>query len=150
MFSVLVIRLRSLRLLRVSFLFSSRSRHTMCLSDWSSDVCSSDLFHRLRIDYRNAARPVLQHLVDRALAVADGLLRRAAEVDVPEHGPVLRVNHQQALGRMASDIDAIVGRIAVDAVRAESLRRCDRLDQLQGLDVEHRGLWMIAGEAVPG
>src|SRR5205814_5267187 len=24
--------------------FSSRSRHTICLSDWSSDVCSSDLF----------------------------------------------------------------------------------------------------------
>src|SRR5205814_6310005 len=25
--------------------FSSRRRHTRCLSDWSSDVCSSDLFH---------------------------------------------------------------------------------------------------------
>src|SRR5262245_39022266 len=24
------------------FFFSSRRRHTMCLSDWSSDVCSSD------------------------------------------------------------------------------------------------------------
>src|SRR5205814_2873930 len=24
--------------------FSSRRRHTRCLSDWSSDVCSSDLF----------------------------------------------------------------------------------------------------------
>src|SRR5947207_1848752 len=63
MFSVLVIRLRSLRLLRVSgivmrlrmflllitFLksfFSSRSRHTRSLCDWSSDVCSSDLILR--------------------------------------------------------------------------------------------------------
>src|ERR1035438_243435 len=26
------------------FFFSSRRRHTTCLSDWSSDVCSSDLF----------------------------------------------------------------------------------------------------------
>src|SRR5437899_872613 len=26
-----------------SFVFSSRRRHTRCLSDWSSDVCSSDL-----------------------------------------------------------------------------------------------------------
>src|SRR5436853_493773 len=26
-----------------SFFFSSRRRHTICLSDWSSDVCSSDL-----------------------------------------------------------------------------------------------------------
>src|SRR5262245_64915042 len=27
------------------FFFSSRRRHTRCLSDWSSDVCSSDLDH---------------------------------------------------------------------------------------------------------
>src|ERR1039458_2902067 len=27
------------------FFFSSRRRHTRCLSDWSSDVCSSDLIH---------------------------------------------------------------------------------------------------------
>src|SRR5437899_12243703 len=27
----------------VWFFFSSRRRHTRCLSDWSSDVCSSDL-----------------------------------------------------------------------------------------------------------
>src|SRR5262245_64832453 len=26
----------------VVFFFSSRRRHTRCLSDWSSDVCSSD------------------------------------------------------------------------------------------------------------
>src|ERR1035438_10714629 len=29
--------------------FSSRRRHTRCLSDWSSDVCSSDLFAQLRM-----------------------------------------------------------------------------------------------------
>src|SRR5262245_64113486 len=28
-----------------SFFFSGRRRHTSCLSDWSSDVCSSDLEH---------------------------------------------------------------------------------------------------------
>src|SRR5258705_10280124 len=28
------------------FFFSSRRRHTRCLSDWSSDVCSSDLTDR--------------------------------------------------------------------------------------------------------
>src|SRR5205814_5345328 len=28
--------------------FSSRRRHTRCLSDWSSDVCSSDLARRRR------------------------------------------------------------------------------------------------------
>src|SRR5438045_7438775 len=32
------------------FFFSSRRRHTRCLSDWSSDVCSSDLAEALGID----------------------------------------------------------------------------------------------------
>src|SRR5262245_63099649 len=31
------------------FFFSSRRRHTRCLSDWSSDVCSSDLGMRRRV-----------------------------------------------------------------------------------------------------
>src|SRR5258705_8458699 len=30
-------------MLNFFFFFSSRRRHTRCLSDWSSDVCSSDL-----------------------------------------------------------------------------------------------------------
>src|SRR5262245_64751544 len=34
------------------FFFSSRRRHTRCLSDWSSDVCSSDLpDHRFRVEH---------------------------------------------------------------------------------------------------
>src|ERR1035438_4255612 len=32
------------------FFFSSRRRHTRCLSDWSSDVCSSDLVELLLSD----------------------------------------------------------------------------------------------------
>src|SRR5438874_7937823 len=34
---------------RCFFFFSSRRRHTRSLRDWSSDVCSSDLFDRIRI-----------------------------------------------------------------------------------------------------
>src|SRR5205814_5900462 len=34
---------------RFCFFFSSRRRHTRCLSDWSSDVCSSDLYGRRRV-----------------------------------------------------------------------------------------------------
>src|SRR5262245_62523049 len=30
----------------LAFFFSSRRRHTRCLSDWSSDVCSSDLWSK--------------------------------------------------------------------------------------------------------
>src|SRR5699024_11615272 len=33
----------------LSFIFSSRSRHTISKRDWSSDVCSSDLKFGLRI-----------------------------------------------------------------------------------------------------
>src|SRR5205814_6370260 len=33
------------------FFFSSRRRHTRCLSDWSSDVCSSDLVNGVGIGY---------------------------------------------------------------------------------------------------
>src|SRR5262245_416306 len=34
------------------FFFSSRRRHTRCLSDWSSDVCSSDLSGINRLQLR--------------------------------------------------------------------------------------------------
>src|SRR5262245_66086508 len=46
----------------ILFFFSSRRRHTRCLSDWSSDVCSSDL----------AARPQMG---------------QAAPADLPDRGP---------------------------------------------------------------
>src|SRR5947199_3170104 len=32
----------------ISIFFSSIRRHTRCLSDWSSDVCSSDLWHTVQ------------------------------------------------------------------------------------------------------
>src|SRR5215212_11532632 len=35
--------MRRLMIFLVFFFCSSRRRHTSCLSDWSSDVCSSDL-----------------------------------------------------------------------------------------------------------
>src|SRR5262245_63747335 len=42
-----------------SFFFSSRRRHTRCLSDWSSDVCSSDLRARVRRQHhRGRLRPL--------------------------------------------------------------------------------------------
>src|SRR5437899_3227244 len=38
-----------------NFFFSSRRRHTRCLSDWSSDVCSSDLADREVAEQRAGA-----------------------------------------------------------------------------------------------
>src|SRR5205814_5521817 len=46
----------------VFFFFSSRRRHTRCLSDWSSDVCSSDLSDEQLIwtDDHNPPTPTTQ------------------------------------------------------------------------------------------
>src|SRR5205814_4901240 len=49
------------------FFFSSRRRHTRCLSDWSSDVCSSDLEDGGVVEADPAAvKQVLLHLVTNA------------------------------------------------------------------------------------
>src|SRR5205814_816452 len=50
------------------FFFSSRRRHTRCLSDWSSDVCSSDLAARSK---RSSNSPV-RHVFDRRCPAKDG------------------------------------------------------------------------------
>src|SRR6266513_2869132 len=48
------------------FFFSSRRRHTRSKRDWSSDVCSSDLFHRrMSIHLRGRERGVTQQLLYR-------------------------------------------------------------------------------------
>src|SRR5437899_9100239 len=40
------------------FFFSSRRRHTRCLSDWSSDVCSSDLCAACKRHEGDVSRPL--------------------------------------------------------------------------------------------
>src|SRR5947199_7493030 len=63
------------------FFFSSRRRHTRCLSDWSSDVCSSDLRPEDEVvvfadsDIRPAPdwlRQLVQPLADSTVGVATG------------------------------------------------------------------------------
>src|SRR5262249_58036522 len=39
------------------FFFSSRRRHTRLVSDWSSDVCSSDLFWAILVAFNTYLRP---------------------------------------------------------------------------------------------
>src|SRR5947199_10551663 len=52
-----------------SFFFSSRRRHTRCLSDWSSDVCSSDLPLRETPEYLVGETDIAfeQHVVQLSL-----------------------------------------------------------------------------------
>src|SRR5437899_11931979 len=53
-----------------AFFFSSRRRHTRCLSDWSSDVCSSDLYayrsslNRTMVNHLEAKAQMLMRTVD--------------------------------------------------------------------------------------
>src|ERR1041385_3238110 len=48
----------------VLFFFSSRRRHTRCSRDWSSDVCSSDLFERIGVGHcqGTAEGPFARHI----------------------------------------------------------------------------------------
>src|ERR1039458_8390052 len=57
-----------LKLRRVLFLFSSRRRHTRCLSDWSSDVCSSDLVSQAAPRRQHAGLARRRQLLDRGKA----------------------------------------------------------------------------------
>src|SRR5262245_64581523 len=78
------------------FFFSSRRRHTRCLSDWSSDVCSSDLVPQVeRIDRLHVVMAVEQEA--RAGAVA----------------PVAALRHhdRMPLGRPYAGLEADAGEI---------------------------------------
>src|SRR5262245_63465626 len=68
------------------FFFSSRRRHTRCLRDWSSDVCSSDLGpRRARRSSRRSVRAGL-----RALRNADRRARLPAETAAETMSAILR------------------------------------------------------------
>src|ERR1035438_10718827 len=55
------------------FFFSSRRRHTRCLSDWSSDVCSSDLHSRSALIPSLVMLPLIQCHQTRGLALSGGV-----------------------------------------------------------------------------
>src|SRR5256885_5093492 len=62
----------------VFFFFSSRRRHTRLQGDWSSDVCSSDLYELLQIDLTRPPRQTDVIVVKQALLSMFGM---AAPVD---------------------------------------------------------------------
>src|SRR5258706_2307639 len=67
--------------IRCLFFFSSRRRHTRLVSDWSSDVCSSDLmFAVLAHDF---AKPQTTHVAER-----DGQQRIVSPGHEEQGGPL--------------------------------------------------------------
>src|SRR5258705_4743214 len=74
------------------FFFSRRRRHTRCLSDWSSDVCSSDLSARA---FSEAARRMaIGTAIEKARADADaaakaahGTLGTLLEINIGSYSP---------------------------------------------------------------
>src|SRR5215813_831310 len=64
------------------FFFSSRRRHTRCGRDWSSDVCSSDLF-RLDVIDPSETRPPRRE---------PRILGHAAFVEIARDAPLLRID----------------------------------------------------------
>src|SRR5438067_5178300 len=65
------------------FFFSSRRRHTSSKRDWSSDVCSSDLFFDTALSRQNA-KPVIAELLGTQRRVEEGLQRPLQSI-----GPLL-------------------------------------------------------------
>src|SRR3546814_4402804 len=69
------------------FFFKQKTAYEMRISDWSSDVCSSDLLRRLVVDGAEGLRPAgfrgLRH-ADLALRRARAVVLDGAEVHVDE------------------------------------------------------------------
>src|SRR5215472_1155685 len=113
------------------FFFSSRRRHTRCLSDWSSDVCSSDLG---------------KYAVQAAIAALHAQARSARETDWPQiaalygllamihPSPVVELNRAAAVamadgperGLAMLDTIDLPGYHLLPAARADLLRRSGR------------------------
>src|SRR5262245_63326261 len=107
------------------FFFSSRRRHTRCLSDWSSDVCSSDLLLQTAKSFGGGSDTLLSLL-------KEGFIREAGDGDKPVPAPAAAA--PAAAGPM-SDAEREIGRascrervemaVGAGACRKESEGDCD-------------------------
>src|SRR5437899_3649275 len=88
------------------FFFSSRRRHTRCLSDWSSDVCSSDLEETIYVTPSRLPASIQSAVTDAtasaaaALGLEEGPVH--AEVRVNEHGPFVIELAARSIGGLCS------------------------------------------------
>src|SRR3989442_3537024 len=84
------------------FFFSSRRRHTRCGRDWSSDVCSSDLFtHHVARVVGEALSEVKPLLRDRATITAADInsVERAVEREILIVSAELKRSEERRVGK---------------------------------------------------
>src|SRR6266542_4827 len=99
------------------FFFSSRRRHTICYRDWSSDVCSSDLYDWVVVTSANGARELGQRMRGRPGRIAAiGPRTAAALPEKPDLVP--SVSTQEGL---LADLPRPAGRVLFAG--AEGARR---------------------------
>src|SRR5438046_1051827 len=99
------------------FFFSSRRRHTRLVSDWSSDVCSSDLHSA------GVAAEFLEHSNDELVhadQIADRIVQLGGEPNFSPEGLLTRAHSEYVIGTTLIDMikeDLVAERIAIDTYR---------------------------------
>src|SRR5476649_2073715 len=106
------------------FFFSSRRRHTRSLSDWSSDVCSSDLQTLF-------PKVILQKFLHLTAAFADQANHRDIGVDIArQHRQQYRLADAGA-GKDAEPLAAAAGQEGIERPHPEIERRADALARMR-------------------
>src|SRR5262245_1294230 len=142
--SILFFYLGVILLIFVFFFFSSRRRHTRCLSDWSSDVCSSDLWMPAT---GNAAKDEL--LVKRIRSAVDAQLQakgRAASAGNPDFLIAMQLSGRTAYGGSAAVGVSVgipvgrAGRVSVGGARSKPIEKKEGTLVLDFLDAKTKPL----------
>src|SRR5262245_45611857 len=108
---------------KFNFFFSSRRRHTRCLSDWSSDVCSSDLktmeIGRPETDPQIVAQEIAEQLEKRASFRRT--MKQAMEkcMDAGAKGIKLQLSGRLGGSEMARCEKSMQGSIPLSTLRAK-------------------------------
>src|SRR3546814_5668151 len=106
----------------IFFFFKQKTAYEMRISDWSSDVCSSDLPHRRAVG------------IGAQLDVAEGLYRRQLPVDDDRRGGALAVGVGRRAHAAGRDQHVLPADGGIDLGRAEV-----EAHQLVGVDPDAHG-----------